>query len=173
MLNRSIVASLHDLIAAIAAWVIAYMLRFNLEVPPNFVHAIWEHLIVIIPVQGVIFYLFGLYRGIWRFASIPDLRRIAFATGIAALATPVALFMLNRLADVPRSVLILAPILLFLIMGGSRFLYRAWKDGLLFSTRQLNAQPVIVLGGGGAAALLLRDLIGNPQWRAVAVLDDD
>lgn len=170
---RSLIATVYDLLAVVLAWCLAYLLRFNLDIPQHYMTAMWSYLVWVVPVQGIIFHYFGLYRGIWRFASIPDLRRIGMAVATAALAVPGVLFMANRLDEVPRSVLILAPILLFLIMGGSRFLYRAWKDGILFSTRQLNAQPVIVLGGGGAAALLLRDLVGNTQWRAVGVLDDD
>ncbi len=170
---RSIIATLHDLVAAAIAWQLAYLLRFNFEIPPNFLAAMWSYLVWVIPIQGLTFYMFGLYRGIWRFASIPDLRRIALATGTAALAVPAILFMNSRLEVVPRSVLIMDPILLFLIMGGSRFLYRAWKDGHLLSPRQLGAEPVIIMGAGSSAALLLRDLSNDTHWRPVALLDDD
>ena len=128
---------------------------------------------IVVPVQGVTFFFGGLYRGIWRFASIPDLRRIGLSVGAAALAVPMALFMANRLQEVPRSVLILNPVLLFLFMGASRFLYRAWKDGVLFSTQQLGATPVMVMGAGNAAAVLLRELTGSSLWRPVGLLDDD
>jgi FlaA1/EpsC-like NDP-sugar epimerase len=127
----------------------------------------------IIPLQAAIFHSFGLYRGIWRFASIPDLRRIALAAGTAGLAIPAVLLMLQRLNDVPRSVLVLHPLLLVLIMGGSRFLYRAWRDGQLVSPRRFDAEPVIVMGAGAAGAALLRDLAGSQRWRAVGLLDDD
>lgn len=170
---RSLIATLYDLLAAAAAWWLAYLFRFNLEIPSHYMEAMKSYLVWVIPIQGIVFHYFGLYRGIWRFASIPDLRRITMATATAALVLPMALFMTDRLSEVPRSVLLLNPILLVLIMGGSRFVYRAWKDGMLFSPRQLDARSVIVLGGGSAAALLLRDLVGNPQWRAVAVFDDD
>ncbi len=152
---------------------VAYALRFNFDVPSNFVDGMWRNLLWIIPLQAVIFHSFGLYRGIWRFASIPDLRRIALAAGTVALAIPALLFMLQRLNDVPRSVLVLHPLLLVLIMGGSRFMYRAWKDGHLISPRQFDAEPVIVIGAGAAGAALLRDLAGNQRWRAVGLLDDD
>ena len=170
---RSLTASIHDLCAAAIAWVAAYALRFNFDIPPNFTEGMWRNLFWIIPLQAVIFHGFGLYRGIWRFASIPDLRRIALAAGTVALAIPALLLMLQRLTDVPRSVLVLHPLLLVLIMGGSRFLYRAWKDGHLLSPRQFDAEPVIVMGAGAAGAALLRDLGGNQRWRAVGVLDDD
>ncbi len=170
---RSIIATLHDLAASAIAWQLAYLLRFNFEIPPSFLSAMWGYLIWVVPIQGLTFYLFGLYRGIWRFASIPDLRRIALATGAAALVVPAVLFMDSRLEVVPRSVLILDPIFLLLIMGGSRFLYRAWKDGHLLSPRQLGAEPVIIMGAGSSAALLLRDLSNDIRWRPVALLDDD
>ncbi len=133
----------------------------------------WRNLLWIIPLQAVIFHGFGLYRGIWRFASIPDLRRIVLAAGTVGLAIPALLLMLQRLNDVPRSVLVLHPLLLVLIMGGSRFLYRAWRDGHLISPRQFDAEPVIVMGAGAAGAMLLRDLAGSKRWRVVGLLDDD
>ncbi|MDP1636436.1 MAG: SDR family NAD(P)-dependent oxidoreductase, partial [Gallionellaceae bacterium] len=170
---RSLIASFHDLCAAALAWIAAYALRFNFDIPPGFVEAMWRNLLWIVPLQAVVFHGFGLYRGIWRFASIPDLRRIALAAGTTALAIPALLLMLQRLNDVPRSVLVLHPLLLVLIMGGSRFVYRAWKDGHLISPRQFDAEPVIVIGAGAAGAALLRDLAGNQRWRAVGLLDDD
>jgi len=170
---RMFIASFHDLCAAAVAWMAAYALRFNFDIPPVFAEAMWRNIPWIIVLQAVIFHGFGLYRGIWRFASIPDLRRIALAAGTAGLAIPALLMMLQQLNDVPRSVLVLHPLLLVVIMGGSRFLYRAWKDGQLLSPRQFNAEPVIVMGAGAASAALLRDLAGNQRWRAVGVLDDD
>ena len=170
---RSLTASFHDLCAAALAWTVGYALRFNFEIPTNFADAMWSNLLWIIPLQAVIFHGFGLYRGIWRFASIPDLRRIALAAGTVALAIPALLLMLQRLGDVPRSVLVLHPILLVLFMGGSRFLYRAWKDGQLISPRQFDAEPVLVMGAGSAGSALLRDMATSERWRAIGVLDDD
>ncbi|MBU1645420.1 MAG: polysaccharide biosynthesis protein [Gammaproteobacteria bacterium] len=169
---RTLAASIHDLVVATLAWVVAYQLRFNFEMPAVFSQSMLTTLWLVVPLQGAIFAMFGLYRGIWRFASIPDLRRIALAAGTAALAIPALLFMLQRLNEVPRSVLVMHPLLLVLMMGGSRFLYRAWKDGHLISPRQANAMPVIVLGAGAAASQLLRDLATSHSWRVVGLLDD-
>ncbi|HAN57250.1 MAG TPA: polysaccharide biosynthesis protein, partial [Betaproteobacteria bacterium] len=71
----------------------------------------------------------GLYRGLWRFASLPDLKRILLSVGLAALIVPLLLFLVLRLVNVPRSVPILHPLFLIMIMGGARFAYRSWKDG--------------------------------------------
>jgi FlaA1/EpsC-like NDP-sugar epimerase len=173
MNSRTFIASLHDLSAAALAWAAAYALRFNFDLTPNLVESMLHTLLWIIPLQALIFHGFGLYRGIWRFASIPDLRRIMLAAGTAGLAIPTLLLMLQSLNDVPRSVLVLHPLLLVLFMGGSRFIYRAWRDGHLISPRQLDAEPVLVVGAGAAGAMLLRDLAGNQRWRVVGLLDDD
>ena len=170
---RTVVATLHDIIAAVLAWAFAYWLRFNFDIPPQFVQSIGHNLIWVVGAQSIIFLAFGLYRGIWRFASIPDLRRIGFAVATSAVAVPTLLFMLDRMQVVPRSVLVLDPMLLFMIMGGSRFLFRAWKDGHLLSLKQLGANPVIVIGAGAAAATLLRDLAKDSRWRVVGLVDDN
>jgi FlaA1/EpsC-like NDP-sugar epimerase len=124
-------------------------------------------------VEVASFLLFGLDRGMWRFASLPDLKRILLAVGLGALAAPAALYMNHSMLQTPRAVLVLAPLLLVLMMGGSRFLYRAFKDGHLVPSRSPERSRVIVMGAGAAAATLLRELEGKPGWRAVALLDDN
>ena len=109
----------------------------------------------------------------WRFASLPDLKRILFAVGLSSLAVPTVLFMYDRLSETPRAVLVLSPIFLVFLMGGSRFLYRSFKDGHILSFRSLELSPVLVMGAGSAASMLLKDLAGNPTWRVVGLLDDD
>ncbi len=173
MISRSVLVFLHDLAAATVAWLIAYWLRFNFDIPPEFMAAMWSALPAVLVVQGACFYAFGLYRGLWRFASVSDLKRILMACGVAALATPAALLMLEKWHFVPRSVLVLEPLLLVLIMGGVRFGYRAWKDGHLFPGRAGAGEPVLVIGAGDAAATLLRELARSQDWRVVGLLDDD
>ena len=172
MINpRSLLVFLHDVAAACLAWLVAYWLRFNLELPERFSLGLLETLGPVVLIQSLFFFAFGLYRGIWRFASLPDLKRIVTAVGLGALAVPMSLYMLNLLKDVPRSVLLLYPLLLVMMMSGSRILYRAWKDGQVLSREK--GQPVLILGTGDAAATLLRDLASSQEWRAVGLLVDD
>jgi FlaA1/EpsC-like NDP-sugar epimerase len=122
--------------------------------------------------QATVFWFFGLYRGIWRFASIPDLKRILMAAGVAALSAMALLLILRLPGVIPRSVLVLDPILLVLLMGGSRFAYRAWKEHRLYGLAQMQGEPVLVLGAGEAAVILLKELERSTQWRVVGLLDD-
>lgn len=169
---RNVVALVHDLGAAALAWLLAYLLRLNFELYYPYDEAIWRDLAWIVPLQGVIFWRLRMYRGLWRYASLPDLRRILIAIGLGtlAIALVIALF---RLTYVPRSVMILYPILLAVFMGGSRIAYRAWKEGHLTRLSIAQAKRVVILGAGSAAADLLKGLGRNPEWQFVGLLDDD
>ena len=113
---------------------------------------------------------FGLYRGVWRFASVADLWRIILAVGASSVALTAVFFMLKLEVIIPRSVLVLDPILLVLMMGGSRFAYRAWKDHKLYGTTLRQGNPVLVLGAGEAAATLVKDLARSSQWQVGGLL---
>ena len=170
---RTLVIILHDILVAALAWLGAYWLRFNLAVPPEYQTAAFSTLLWVVPLQAAVFWRFGLYRGIWRFASLPDLKRIVLAVAIAALMIPVVLILFRINAVVPRSVLILDPLLLVTVMGGSRLAYRAWKEHRLASVLRPGSKPVLVAGAGSAADFLLRELARNPSgFHVVGLLDD-
>jgi FlaA1/EpsC-like NDP-sugar epimerase len=170
---RTVVIILHDILAALFAWFAAYWLRFNLDVPPEYMSAALSTLAWVVPLQAVVFWGFGLYRGIWRFASLPDLKRIVLAVGLAALLIPLVLVLFRVSAVVPRSVLILDPLLLVMLMGGSRLAYRAWKEHRFASVLHPDSKPVLVAGAGSAADFLLRELARNPAgFHVVGLLDD-
>jgi len=168
---RAILAFFHDVAAAAVAWLAAFWLRFNLDVPELYVALALQTLVWVVPLSTALFLAFGLYRGIWRYASVPDLKRILAAVGVVAVAVPTVLFMLQT--TVPRSVLIISPILLAGIMCGSRLAYRAWKEHRLDVLAGAQQEPVFVLGAAEAAVSLIKDLARSPQWRVAGVFDDD
>ena len=83
---RASLAFLHDVCAAAIAWTGLYWLRFNLDLHQPLVTDMWRTLAWVLPLQAAIFLAFGLYRGLWRFASLPDLQRILLAAGLGAVA---------------------------------------------------------------------------------------
>lgn len=171
-INTSI-AILHDLFAATLVWWFSYLLRFNFDLPENFQNELWSTLVWVVPLQGAVFFGFGLYRGIWRYASVSDLRRILFAVSAATALIPLVLGLFRVQSVVPRSVLIFDPILLILIMGGSRLMYRLWKENLLYGDFHLQGEPVLVLGAGVAGIGLSKELARSNKWHQVGFLDDD
>ena len=169
---RTLVAVLHDGLAAVAAWLLAYWLRFNLDLPRDFLDYALVHLGWVVPLQAMVFWRFGLYRGIWRFASLNDLKRIVLAVAVATLLITLVLVMTRPAAIVPRSVLVLDPLLLVVLMGGNRLAYRAWKEHRMSLALLTNRQPLLVLGAGSAAEGLIRELGKSREWRVVGLLDD-
>lgn len=170
---RTFLALSHDIVASAIAWVVAYLLRFNFAVPANYEAEMLATLAWVVLLQVGVFVFFGLYRGVWRFASVSDLKRIFLAVGFSAVLLSALFFMIKTDVVIPRSVLVLDPLLLILFMGGSRFAYRAWKEHLLYGITLRQGEPVIVLGAGDAAVTLVKDLARSTQWRVVALLDDD
>jgi FlaA1/EpsC-like NDP-sugar epimerase len=172
--KRRLFVLLHDLVAAALAWMLGYWLRFNLDIPPEYASVMAQRVPVVVAVHAAIFWILGLYRGLWRYASLPDFRRILVAVGIAALAVPAVVTLIGLGDGVPRSVYLIAPPFLALVMGGSRLAYRGWREGRFLSVMaKPQAVPVLVLGAGPMAVSLLKDLAASPRWRVIGVLDDD
>lgn len=169
---KRLLAVLHDLVAVAVCWFIAYWLRFNLSLPQPYLGSAIESFPLVLCVHAPAFWLFGLYRGIWRYASLMDLRRIILSVLLAAVVVAAGVLML-RVQSVPRSVLVLHPILLILVMGGSRFLYRARRDRLLYGRMKLVGEPVLVLGAGDAAERLVREMMHSSAWTVVGMLSKD
>lgn len=165
-------AFVHDLLMVPLAWLLAYWTRFNFEqIPAPFLSSAAWSLLLVIPVCALVYWLFGLYRGVWRFASLPDLTRILKASITATAATLVALFVLNRMAGVPRSVPVLFLLFQLMFLAGPRLLYRWLKDRRLSLT---DGTRVLIVGAGRAGEMLVRDMLRDPSrtYRPVAFVDD-
>lgn len=172
-ISRSVVVFVSDVLLALLAWWGAFLLRFNFSIPPEFTASLLYSMPFIVGMQSVVFRLFGLYQGIWRFASLPDLLRLVRAILAAAVLGPVVVWLLQSKGVVPRSVYVLDPVLLLLLMGGVRFAYRAWREQREFGALIGKGKPVLVLGAGETAASLLRDISRSGQWNVVGLLDDN
>lgn len=168
--NAAILA--HDVAAAALAWMMAYWLRFNFEIPNQYFLGMTAGLVWVIPLHAAVFVAFGVQRGMWRYIGVKDLQRIVLAVVLAATLVGAGVFMF-QLRDVPRSVLILQPLLLIMAMGGTRFAYRAWRDYRLYGRLHIEGKPVLILGAGDAAVMLLRELKRSEEWRVVGLLDDE
>ena len=167
----SLIALIHDVVVASSIWYLAFALRFNFDIPLHYYHSALLSLPAVLLIEGASFYYFGLYRGVWRFASLPDLKRIVRAVGLSALIITSLSLILRTDIVIPRSVLILNPLLLILGMGGSRFAYRAWKERKLFNSMAAMGKPVIVVGVEDVALNLIKELSKSPEWRVVAMID--
>lgn len=172
-LRSQTAAFAHDLVMIPAAWLGAYWLRFNLgSVPDDYVEGAFAALPVVLVCQGLINWMFGLYRGVWRFASLPDLERIVKAVLTGTAVGLFVLFILNRMDGIPRSVPLLYPILLSLLLAGPRLFYRWLKDYRHLVLRE--GQRVLIVGAGRAGEMLARDMLRDRgcEYVPVAFVDD-
>jgi FlaA1/EpsC-like NDP-sugar epimerase len=170
----SIFVFLFDLSAIVFAWGGGFLLRFNFDVPADFVSVMVWGMFFLLPTHAVACRLAGLYRGIWMFASLPDLKRVLRAVGFSTAALLVFFVLYrNQQQVVPRSLLVLYPMLLTVYMGGGRAVYRMWKEHRLYGGLVGQGKPVVIVGAGRGGAMLLRELERSPDWRVVGLVDDD
>jgi FlaA1/EpsC-like NDP-sugar epimerase len=164
---------LHDLAMVWIAWISTNWLRYSLEVnPPPFAWFTPEIGIALLA-QGLVLWWTGLYKGLWRFASLPDLWNIIRASVIGSIAIAIALFLYNRLGTVPRAVLFAYPAALVVLLGAPRMAYRYWKDSRFDLATRIPAKRVLVIGAGRAGETLLRELARENRYQPVGVLDDN
>lgn len=172
IIHPRIAVVMHDLAMVALAWWLAKILRYLLVHTGDPTFPALEFPIVL-AVQAGVFAWTGLYKGLWRFASLPDLWNIIRAVVVGTVFIGLLLFLYNRLASVPRSVFVLYPILLSLLLGVPRLTYRFWKDSRLdlFSTQ--TSQRVIIIGADRAGETLARDLRRDSRYRLVGFVDDN
>ena len=162
---------LHDLAMAALAWWIAKLLRYAVR-PEDVVHFRWFEFPVVLLAQGLIFRWTGLYKGVWRFASLPDLWNILRAAVLGSAAVWLLLSMFNRLQGVPRSMLLLYPVVLAALLGVPRLAYRYWKDSRRGVAGEGSVRRVVILGADRAGEVLSRDLRRDGGYAVVGFLDD-
>lgn len=170
---RSLAVFGFDLGAVIVAWCAAFLIRFNGDLPAEYLVLMAQGLLILLPLEALIFRASGLYRGVWVFASLPDLLRILRAAAVSTVAIAVGALLLLPQPALPRMVWLTYPLLLILIMGGGRAAYRVFKEHREFGALRGVGKPVIVIGAGREAANLVEELGRSPEWNVVGMLDDD
>jgi FlaA1/EpsC-like NDP-sugar epimerase len=175
-----------DLLIFVTAFIGAYLLRFDFTLNNFYRGQMLRLLPFLLPGKILIFFLLGMYRGMWRYTGLNDLWRLVQASLLAILFYVAAAFYIFGFRGIPRSVFLLDAMLTFLLCGGLRMSIRLFyaatqPQGLLPSifSKANNLQPleksVIIIGAGGAGEKMLREIIDNPHmdYHVVGFLDDD
>lgn len=171
---RTTFVELFDILAVPIAWYGAFWLRFNLEVETAFNFAfseLWLLVLILMVAQWAVSRLVGLHRGMWAFASILDLQRVLSATVLSWVILLLAVTLLPGDVKVPRSVIVLYPLLLAILMSGGRLGWRMLRDRSVFPTKA-RGTPVLIVGAGTAGMMLVRELKRTHEWQVVALVDD-
>ena len=166
----------HDLVMVAVSWLAAGSI-LRQGAAPGIVGSIplLGELSVILAAQGLVLWSTGLYKGLWRFASFPDLWNIARAAlfGTVLIIAVLTMFFPTEIRGTLAAVLIY-PGILFLMLGLPRMCYRFWKDSRVAERRQTGGMKrVLVLGAGRSGALLERELRHRGGFDVIGFLDDD
>lgn len=161
----------HDLTMVWVCWQGLHYLRYAMRGSSIELAPFSTTIAIVMAAQGLVFWRVGLYRGLWRFASVPDLLNIFKSSVFGLLVALVGLFFHNRLDLVSRAALILYPFVLTVLLGAPRLIVRAWKD---HGAQQANAgaERVLILGAGRTGEALVRDLRRSGRYEPIGFLDD-
>jgi FlaA1/EpsC-like NDP-sugar epimerase len=179
---RNRYALLGDLLLIVISALASYVLR--LELGNNLLFYLPSALWIIITgllVKPAVYFLFGLYRRVWTYASTQELKMIVAAVTTASAIVSLVLYALlsQNVFYMPRSIPIIDWLISILMVGGSRFILRLLAENRNGSApgagRTGTVKRVLIVGAGDAGALVVRELQKNPGVNRIPVgfLDDD
>jgi len=171
--RRLLVVAL-DTVLCILAFYLAFFIRFEGRIPDLFMVSFLKSLPVIIAVRFVCFWFFGLYRGIWKYASINDLVNVFKAVITGTVLFIIVKVFLHGLEDFPRSVFAIEFLLIAFAIGGIRFGLRMYRT-VMPERRRPSGRNVLIIGAGDAGNTILREMKNNPKlnYNIIGLIDDD
>lgn len=176
--NRARAALLHDTFMAALSFPLSLYLRVGDSIQYYPQSLLLNGTIIFAVVCSLVFSLTGMYRGMWRYASLNDLLAITKGVTLSLLIFLPLMFMMTRLEGLPRSAIFINWFMLMALLGGPRFLYRVFKDRRLenvLARDDYSRIPVLLVGAGDAAELFLRDLARNTEspYRVLGMLSEN
>jgi O-antigen biosynthesis protein WbqV len=176
-ISRVLVAFVHDVVMAGLSFVVALYLRLGEQAYDWLSGPLFYPWFLFTTVCVCAFWFTGLYRGIWRYASLNDMIAIARAVTLALLLYLPVTFMITRLEGVPRSMLVINWFVLAALLSGPRLLYRVLKDrGFehLLERGDTSRVPVLLVGASDAAEVFIREMSRDPHapYEVLGLIDD-
>ncbi len=166
----------HDLFMIWAGWLLARALSVSgtqgLETPLK--AFLLPEIPLILVIQGAVFWVTGLYRGLWRFASLPDLWNLVKGALAGTVLVMLALWLTGShlLIKYPQ-LAIMYPAALVLFLGAPRMLFRSWKDATRAERKAHARARTVILGAGHTGVALLRELQRSGAHQVLGFMDDD
>ncbi|MDP1574189.1 MAG: nucleoside-diphosphate sugar epimerase/dehydratase [Coxiellaceae bacterium] len=175
IINARLLVFVHDIIMVGLAWMSAYLVRQNLMfIPDQFLKQSVSLLPIIVLIQTSSFILFGLYRGMWRFASIPDLMRIVKSILLGVIIFLLYTYFISDFKVIPRSIPLLYAVFLMIFLSFGRLMVRLYKEPRYYADPN-NVKRVLIVGSGMEAEKLIREIISTKQlhYQPVGIVDKD
>ncbi|MCE1227119.1 MAG: polysaccharide biosynthesis protein [Geobacteraceae bacterium] len=153
----------------------AFLLRFDFSVPSELRSLFEQGLLISLLVKPVVFLLSGLYRSLWRYASLQDGVEIAKVVTASSVISGFLLMYLRHFAPYPRSIFILDWFLLLALIASSRLVWRVYRETVIMPRRNMAGQRTLIVGAGEAGSLLLKEIRRQQDFAfsVVGFVDDD
>ncbi len=174
-----------DILILGVSYYTAHLLRFDFKIPQSRLALIPKTFLFIIAVKIMCFYVFNLYRGMWRFTSINDMKNIVKASVTSFVIIVFSILFYNRFEGYTRTVFVIDMVFSILFIAGFRMMVRLYfehynsllvnGDKTLSKTGKVNAKKILILGAGNTAEKvyrLIRDTSSARQYNVVGYLDD-
>ncbi|HEY3044905.1 MAG TPA: nucleoside-diphosphate sugar epimerase/dehydratase [Vicinamibacterales bacterium] len=173
-LRRPVIAAVHACLIVLA-WFGSFAVRLDFNVADQFRTAMLSTLPFVIVIKLAVFYAFRLFQGWWKYVGLNDLIDIAKASAVGTAGVFLAILGIFGTTDFPRSVLLLDLIFTFLLIGGVRFVVRAYTESFLFSVGSAAVKRVLVVGAGRTGMTMVREMRTNRAlgYEPVGFVDDD
>lgn len=150
----SMMLMLLDATVVTLASCLALLVRFDGVVQMHYFNVVINYLAVTIFIRLIIFYAFGLYHRLWRYAGVNELLSIVGAVSLSSLI--IILYMSAKHADLPRSIQLLSWLFNILLVGGSRMFIRVVQHARKNSNPERDR--VLIVGAGDAGAMIAREI---------------
>lgn len=175
-IRSALLIVLYALVLTVTRW-LAYQLRFDFEVPAESQATLRMHWSWVIPLKLVVLYFFGQFSGLLSYFSIPDLRRLFYATTVSSLLLLGIRYNAATFYAVPRGVILLDYFFSFAGLVTLRMGFRVLRERFLApqSRPTHRARRVGIVGAGDVGASLARELFARRGlgMQPVAFFDDD
>lgn len=155
--KRTLFLMLFDALLINLALFGSFYLRFEGMLPEEYVYTYIEAAAISTVVLLFAFYFFGLYRNIWRYASVGEMLSIVYAVTVGAGVTISLVYFIAPMR-LPHSVSVLFWLITIVSVGGLRFSQRLRQENTIFSAWNKSPKKVLIIGAGDAGVLVLREL---------------
>lgn len=161
-----------DLILITVAYYVAYLLRFEGEIGGNFDYFL-KSLPILIACQVLLFFVMGIYRGVWENTGLRDLICYMKAITIGTVLSILIMVFLYRFQSFSRAVFVIYWILMFIFVSLSRLSFRLLDEGIKQGNRK--GKPTLIYGAGVGGQMARKEIETNSDLGlfVVGFMDDN
>ncbi len=162
-----------DVAVICVSYCAAFAIRFDMGIPPEYLAVIIRTLPLVILVRFASFWYFGLYRGLWRFASVIEVFQIIKSVVASSVLLILIFYFMNRFEGYPRSVFLIDGLCLLVLVSGSRLVVPLLKE--IKRVQDPGGKRILIVGAGSAGESILQQIIKSPSlhYKPVGLIDDD